>query len=233
MVNYIPIITTLFSIYFLSKIIPHYYRKPKAYYLLWWMLGVLTFGLGTLSESIHAIWGWSEWNVKYWYIVGALLGGYPLAQGTIYLLMGKTFAHLSTLVCSLIIVIASVCVVLSPIEIPEGFDYRLTGRVFDWAWVRLFSPLLNLYSLVFLLGGAIYSAVQYAKLGKNNPRFLGNIFIAIGALLPGIGGTYTRFGHVEVLFITELLGLVSIYIGYEMMRNDPSLSLHTNQTSTA
>ena len=52
---------------------------------------MLTFSLGTLTESINAIFGWSEWNTKVWYIVGALLGGYPLAQGTIYLLMNKRF----------------------------------------------------------------------------------------------------------------------------------------------
>lgn len=229
MVNYIPILTTLFSVFFLQKIIPHYLRKQSASYLFWWMLGVLTFGLGTLSESIHALWGWSEWNVKFWYIVGALLGGYPLAQGTVYLLMPKKVADASMIICTSVIIIASIIVVLSPISIPEGYDNRLTGRVLEWAWVRMVSPFINLYSLIFLLGGAIYSAAQYAKLGRNNPRFLGNIFIAIGALLPGIGGTFTRFGHVEVLFITELLGLVSIYIGYEMMRRDKQLSIHSSQ----
>ena len=61
------------------------------------------------------------------------------------------------------------------------------------------------------------------------PRFLGNILIAIGALLPGIGGTATRFGHVEVLYITEFVGLIFIYLGYRMMRQDHSASVHANQ----
>ena len=45
-------------------------------------------------------------------------------------------------------------------------------------------------------------------------RFVGNTFIAIGALLPGIGGAFTRFGHTEVLYVTEFVGLVMIFIGY-------------------
>ncbi len=229
MVNYIPVLTTLFSIYFLSKIIPHYLKKNKAPYLLWWGLGILTFGLGTLTESINALFGWSELNTKIWYIVGALLGGYPLAQGTIYLLMKRRFADISMILCTLFIIVASVCVMMSPVVIPEGFDYRLTGKVLEWKWVRSFSPFLNLYSLVFLVGGAIWSAMQYAKMGRSNPRFLGNIFIAIGALLPGIGGSFTRFGYVEVLFITELIGLISIYIGYTIMKNDKQVSVHANQ----
>jgi hypothetical protein len=228
MVNYIPVLTTIFSLFFLSRIIPHYLAR-KSPYLLWWTLGVATFGAGTLTESINAIFGWSEWNTKIWYIVGALLGGYPLAQGTIYLLMNKRFADISAVLCSAVIVIAAICVLLSPIAVPEGFDYRLTGRVFEWQWVRAFSPLLNLYAFVFLFGGAVYSAIQYFAVETGRTRFLGNIFIAVGALLPGIGGTFTRFGYVEILYITEFIGLAFIYLGYYMMRKDRASSLHANQ----
>src|SRR5580704_1180684 len=148
MISYIPLGTTCLSIFFLSRIVPHYLSK-RSPYLLWWTLGVLTFGLGTLTESINAIFGWSEWNTKVWYIVGALLGGYPLAQGTIHLLMNKRFADISAVVCTVVIVAAAICVLMSPIAIPDGFDHRLTGRVFEWQWVRDFSPLLNLYAFVF------------------------------------------------------------------------------------
>jgi hypothetical protein len=227
MVSYIPVLTTILSIFFLSRIVPHYLAK-RSQYLLWWTLGVLTFGLGTLTESINAIFGWTEWNTKVWYIVGALLGGYPLAQGTIYLLMKRRFADISAVVCTVVIVVAAICVLLSPIEIPEGFDQRLTGRVFAWQWVRAFSPLLNLYAFVFLFGGAVYSAVQYFAQDKGT-RFLGNILIAIGALLPGIGGSFTRFGYVEVLYITEFIGLSFIFVGYHMMRRDHAASMHANQ----
>jgi hypothetical protein len=228
MVSYIPVLTTVFSVFFLSRIVPHYLSKGSPY-VLWWTLGVLTFGLGTLTESINAIFGWSEWNTKIWYIVGALLGGYPLAQGTIYLLMKKRFADISAIVCTAFILIAAVCVLSSPIAIPEGFDHRLTGRVFAWQWVRAFSPLLNLYSFVFLFGGAVYSAIKYFGTDKGRPRFLGNILIAIGALLPGIGGSFTRFGYVEVLYITEFIGLSCIYLGYQMMCKDRAASVHANQ----
>src|SRR5262245_18767042 len=228
MVDYIPVLTTILSVFFLSRIIPHYLSK-RSPYLLWWTLGVLTFGMGTLTESINAIFGWSEWNTKIWYIVGALLGGYPLAQGSIYLLMNKRFADISTVVCCTVILVAAVCVLLSPITIPDDYDYRLTGRVLSWQWVRAFSPFLNLYAFIFLFGGAVYSAIQYFAKDSGRVRFLGNILIAIGALLPGIGGTFTRFGYVEVLFVTELIGLTFIYFGYHIVRKDQSSSLHANQ----
>lgn len=228
MIGYIPVLTTLLSFFFLVRIVPHYRAKGSPY-LLWWTLGVLTFGLGTLTESINAIFGWSEWNTKVWYIVGALLGGYPLAQGTIYLLMNKRFADLSAIACSAVIVVGAACVLASPVAVPDGFDHRLTGRVFAWQWVRGFSPWLNTYAVVFLFGGAVYSAIKYVSVEEGRTRFLGNILIAIGAFLPGIGGTFTRFGYVEVLYVTELIGLSLIYLGYDMMRKDQSASLHANQ----
>ena len=95
MIDYIPILTTFLSIYFFIEIYKHYSSKKKKY-LLWWMLGVVTFGLGTLSESLHALIGYNEFNLRFWYIIGALLGGFPLAQGTVYLLFSKKFANRTT-----------------------------------------------------------------------------------------------------------------------------------------
>jgi len=216
-IGYIPILTTVFAWIFFLEILKHY-KERKTFYLFWWTLGVLTFGLGTLSESLHAIFGWHEVNLRFWYIVGALLGGFPLAQGSVYLLMSKRFGHITTVLIVATILVASTFVLLSPVQIPENFDYKLTGSVFEWQWVRLFSPLINLYAFIFLFGGAIYSAIQYYRQGDKKVYFKGNIWIAIGALLPGIGGSFTRFGYVEVLFITELVGLVCIYIGYRMIK---------------
>ena len=217
--EYVPIFTTLFSIYFVREIYLHY-KARKTKYLLWWTIGVLTFGLGTLAESINVLFGWFDWNVKYWYIVGALLGGFPLAQGSVYLLMRRKFADISTYVIVSLIIVASVCVALSPITIPEGFDYKLTGKVLEWQWVRLFSPWINIYAFIFLVGGAIYSAIKYYRMTDKEVRFKGNVYIALGGLLPGIGGTFTRMGFVNVLFVTELLGLLLIYIGYRIIKMD-------------
>jgi len=219
LIEYIPIITTLFSVYFVNEIYQHYSRR-RTKYLLWWTIGVLTFGLGTLTESINVLFGWNEINLRIWYIVGALLGGFPLAQGSVYLLLSKKFANVTTWFFVSLIIFATVFVILTPIIIPDNFDEKLTGAVFGWKWVRYFSPLINIYAFIFLVGGAIYSAIKYYKLVNKEARFKGNVLIAIGGLLPGIGGTFTRMGHVNVLFITELIGLILIYVGYRIIKLD-------------
>lgn len=227
LIEFIPIFTTIFSIFFFNEIYKHY-RLHKTNYLLWWSLGVLTFGLGTLAESINVLIGWNEMNLRFWYIVGALLGGFPLAQGSVYLLMNKKFAHITTIFFVSLIVLASIFVILTPLNVPLDFNYKLTGAVFSWKWVRYFSPLINTYSFIFLVGGAIYSAIKYYQTNKE-ARFKGNIFIAVGGLLPGIGGTFTRLGHVNVLFVTELIGLILIYTGYRIIKLDKKKGITKNE----
>jgi hypothetical protein len=231
-VAYIPIFTTVFAIYFIGEITRHY-KKRNTSYLLWWSIGVFAFGLGTFAESIHALFGWNEVNVRLWYIVGALLGGFPLAQGSVYLLMSRWFAHVSSVFFIVLILVASYYVTQTPFEVPLDFDYQLTGRVFKWTWVRQFSPIINIYSFIFLFGGAIYSATKYYGSKDKKAHFKGNIFIAFGALLPGIGGTFTRLGHVEVLFITEFIGLIFIYIGYRIIKNDNRMKRESLTNITA
>ncbi|MCU0397188.1 MAG: hypothetical protein MUC73_03705 [Cyclobacteriaceae bacterium] len=231
MIEYIPILTTLFSVYFLLVIYKHWQLNPKPY-LLWWTLGVFTFGFGTATESINALFGWSEWNFRLWYVSGALLGGFPLAQGSVYLLMNKRFGDISSLLVMSMVVIGSICVFSSPIVLPDNFDQTLGGKILSWQWVRYFSPFINLYSFIFLVGGAVYSAVRYYRQENRQGRFLGNVLIAVGALLPGIGGSFTRMGYVNVLFVTELLGLIMIYLGYQIIKQDRSISIHTVQVRT-
>ena len=232
-VHYIPIGTTILAAYFFLEIYRHYRTKSSAKYLLWWMLGVLTYGMGTLAESINTVFGVMSWNVTYWYIVGALLSGFPLAQGTVYLLFKPRVAQVLTIIFVSLIIFASICVILSPVDTSMLADGRLSGKALTWQWVRYFSPFINLYSFIFLFGGAIYSAIKYYRDARNDVRFLGNVFIAIGALLPGIGGSFTRMGYVEVLYVTELLGLLSIYYGYRIIKNDRSTSIHQVQAATS
>ena len=80
-----------------------------------------------------------------------------------------------------------------------------------------------------MVGGAAYSAYRYSKDTNYKNRFWGNIYIAMGGLLPGIGGSFTKFGYTEVLYVTELLGIILIYLGYVTMKNDKTLSVYEAQ----
>ena len=78
----------------------------------------------------------------------------------------------------------------------------------------------------FLVGGAIASAVKYFRNTGTSICFWGNLLIAIGAILPGSCGIFSRMGYVEVLYLTEFSGLLMIIIAYTMMKNEKKKSVH-------
>jgi len=229
LVHFLPILTTLVSVPF-AIVLFQRYRDRGGLHLLWWGIGVTMYGVGTLTESLTTLLGWDPLVFRFWYVSGALLGGAPLAQGTVYLLLSRRWADRFTVLLVTAVAVAATMVFLSPLNLALVEPYRLSGRVLEWTWVRLFSPFINLYAVFFLIGGALWSAYKYAR--RREPggggRVLGNLLIAVGAILPGIGGTFTRFGHVEVLYVTELLGLLLLYAGYRANVGSAAPAVHPN-----
>ncbi len=221
-IHFIPIATTVIAFAFAWVILKRYRVRRTGPHLMWWAAGVFIYGIGTLTESLVTLFGWSEGLFRSWYISGALLGGAPLAQGTVYLLLARRTAHRLTLLLVPFVFVAAMFVILTPIDYTLVETHRLTGSVMRWWWVRLFSPFVNTYALVFLVGGAALSAYRYSKSRDTYHRFIGNTFIAVGALLPGIGGAATRMGHTEVLYVMELIGIALIWIGYKWNIRAPS-----------
>jgi len=215
-VHYLPIVTTALTVPFSWSLWTRYRTRPTATHLLCWSIGVAIYGVGTLTEALTTLTGWHAAIFRAWYISGALLGGSPLAQGSVYLLLRRKTANRLTVALITYVSIAAICVLLSPLDYSKVEVHRLSGAVLEWHWVRLLSPVVNTYAVIFLIGGAIASAIRYSRKRETRHRFIGNALIAIGAILPGIGGTATRLGHVEVLYVTELIGLSLIWFGYRL-----------------
>lgn len=219
-VYWIPFATTLVALAF-AVIVLGRYRERRGMHLLWWGIGLLTYAAGTFTESITTLYGWNEWTFRAWYITGALLGGAPLAQGSVYLLMRRRTANLLAMLLVTAVSVGALFVCLSPIDYSLVEPHRLSGRVLAWHGVRMVSPFINTYAAIFLIGGAIVSASRYRAQPAKRNKYVGNILIAVGALLPGIGGIFTRFGHVEVLYVTEFIGLLLIFAGYRQNVAEP------------
>ncbi len=178
-VHFTPILTTLLAIPFALEIFGRYRAHPERLHLLWWALGIATYGVGTFTESLTSVFGWQEPVFRAWYVSGALLGAAPLAQGTVYLMLSRRVAHALTVLLIVYVVVASVAVYLSPIDYTLVETHRLSGRVFAWQWVRRFSPFVNLYAVVFLIGGAILSALRYSADVATRHRMWANVLIAL------------------------------------------------------
>jgi hypothetical protein len=213
-VHYIPILTTVLAAFFAPIVFRRWRSRAPAPHLFWWSMGIALYGVGTFTEGFTTLFGWQEGVFRAWYISGALLGGWPLAQGTVYLMFRRRTATIMASVVGAIVIAGATAVLLSPIDMTLVEPHRLTGSVMEWQQARLFSPFVNTYAAIFLIGGAVLSAWRYRTDPSLRHRFIGNCYIAVGALLPGIGGTATRMGYTEVLYVMELIGITLIWIGY-------------------
>jgi hypothetical protein len=211
-IHYFPIGTALVSITFATYLFRKFVRK-RTPHLFWWAFGVATYGSGTIVESAITLLGNTAWLTKMWYVTGALLGGYPLAQGSVYLSHSRKFADRATAITLPFVVITSILVFASPVRYDLLEATRPSGAILAWRWVRLMTPFINLYASFFLIGGAALSAWRYFTKQHDGHRAAGNALIALGALCPGIGGSMAKAGYVEVLYVLEFIGLILIWIG--------------------
>lgn len=215
---YLPIATTALAAAFATLLLLRAARTSWPRHLLWWGVGVASFGAGTALESTITLCGNSVALNKAWYIAGALFGAYPLAQGTVHLLMRRCWAKWLTLVTLPWVGILAVLVVLSPVVAGALDPQRPSGALLGWQWLRWCTPFVNGYAALFLVGGAVVSALRWRRVEGGGSRALGNTLIAVGALLPGIGGAMAKGGVVEALYVAELVGLALIWAGYAACR---------------
>jgi hypothetical protein len=82
--------------------------------------------------------------------------------------------------------------------------------------IILFTILLNIYGTLTLVGGAIYSAFLFWRKKILVNRMFGNILIAAGALSPAMGGSFLKAGLADMLYLSELIGAILMFIGFLM-----------------
>ncbi len=89
-----------------------------------------------------------------------------------------------------------------------------SGHVITSSGVRSLTPFFNIYGIITLIGGAIYSAWVFWRKQIMAHRALGNLLIAGAAILGGGGSAFARFGMLTYLYTLELTSLIMMYVGF-------------------
>lgn len=221
----IPVTTAVLAFVFFAVIMKDFLRRSHSTCSLWFALGLAAYGAGAFTESIHTLSGFSSLNFKLWYISGALLGGWSLVTGLLYLILDKKTADILMLVGLAYIVVISAYCCMSPVRIvPEGI--HLNGSAFYWTFISPMTMVIHLYSFILLLGAALFSAFQFSKSNRFKSRFLGILLIATGSLLPGLGKSHSDMTVSSTYYLLELLGLILIFAGSYII-------IHKQETTAA
>jgi hypothetical protein len=218
--HYLPIFSTVISFAFAIAVFNRFRVRHGAHLLLW-SIGLLLYGIGTLTEVI-SLFTFSPVALRLWYLSGAMLTAAWLGQGTINLLVRRRgIAPTLNIILAVVSVAAVVLVFLAPITSaaatfntaePLSAQYK---DILTRSGVMIFlTILLNTYGTFTLVGGAIYSAYIFWRKHVLFNRMIGNILIAAGAILPAIGGSFIKMGLPDYLYLSEFLGAILMYIGF-------------------
>ncbi|MEJ5313706.1 MULTISPECIES: hypothetical protein [Anaerolinea] len=215
----LPFLSSAVSFVFAAFVLRRFARKGGAHLLLWG-IGMVFYGIGGFCEGFYGAFGWNPLIFRLWYLFGAMLVAAWLGQGTVYLLVRRRrLAHALMILLVLGSLYGAVRVFgaqLDPDLMTGGLHTgsELSGKAIITAGVRTLTPFFNLYGTIALVGGAGYSAYLFWRRRVLLHRTIGNVLIAVGALLPAFGGTFSRMGVPGALYISEFLGAVLLFAGF-------------------
>jgi hypothetical protein len=218
----LPFISGILSIVFAGFLLARFATRKGAH-LLVWSFGMLLYAVGGLCEAYFSAFGWNDLAFRLWYICGAFLSAAWLGQGTLFLIGRRAwwvFALAGLLALgSAYAVVRMFGAVLDPAILTPGAP--LTGKVITSGGVRTLTPIFNSFGTLALVGGAVWSAILFARKRVLVHRVAGNVLIAVGALMPALGGSFSRFGLGSILYGSELLGAILMFIGF-LLSTKPS-----------
>lgn len=218
--HYIPVLSTVVTFTFATAVFRRYMMK-RSKHLLFWTIGLIWFGIGTLAEVLLGL-VFNGLALKLWYLSGAMLTAAWLGQGTIWLLVRRHgIAPTLTIILAVISSLAAVLVLFAPLT-SAALSYNVTQPISSQystiltrsSLIILLTILLNIYGTLVLVGGAIYSAIIFWRKHVLFNRMIGNVLIAAGALAPAMAGSFVKLGLVDGLYLSELAGVILMYVGF-------------------
>ncbi len=209
--TFLPFVSSLVSFLFAVAVLDQYLARRQPYQLVW-SIGLFLYCISTATEFVAGHWGISDAVYRLWYLFGAVLVVAYLGMGTVYLLLPQKAARIILLVLVAGSFYAAYRVGTASIDL-AGLT-SLSGQAMP-AGVRALTPAFNAFGTVALVGGAVYSAVLFRRKRQKPYRVVSNALIALGAILPAIGGTSLRLGgSIAVFYLLELIGIAVIFTGF-------------------
>jgi hypothetical protein len=186
-------------------------RHPRPESVVW-TVAFAVFALAAGAEVVGTAIGWSGPLVRIYYVTGAVLVVGILALGELYLLFPRRVPAIAPGLAILTSAVALTAVWNAPIDQTRLQTEGWNALIRDLFLVAL-TVAINAGGTLVLVAGTLYSAWRIYASGGSRQRALGCALIAGGAIVVAMGGTLTRFGHREYLYLAMALGVAIIFGG--------------------
>ncbi|MCX6005375.1 MAG: hypothetical protein NT082_06870 [Chloroflexi bacterium] len=149
---------------------------------------------------------------RLWYLTGAIYVAAYIAAGAAYCILPRNVANPLLILLIVASLYAGVTVFTTPVDI-SGMS-GLTTKLLPMR-VRIISPFFNTGAVIAILTTSFYGLYIVLKKRGKIMTAMSFFLIAMGMLLPGIGGMTLRAGMSTSIYfyVLELLGLIIFYVG--------------------
>ncbi|MFQ5837744.1 MAG: hypothetical protein ACE5HJ_03070 [Thermoplasmata archaeon] len=188
-----------------SALVFRQFVSRKKIYQLSWGVGLALFTLASTLEFVSELGEWTIPLYKTYFALHPTLVA-VLGLGTVYLLANKKVGHVFLAYILIIFAILLFFTVTAEVKVDEFLPGRIVGAKAMPDAVRGLSFLFTIPGAAALIGGAGYSWYK--------TRWSYNLLIAAGTILLSLGGTLTRLGRADLLYIFLLVGIAVMFVGF-------------------
>lgn len=206
-----PLVTALVSVLCAGTVARDALRRPRPDKVIW-AVAFLLFAIAAGTDAAGRELGWSVLLARMYYSTGPALVVAFLAIGQLYLLFPhamRRFGTGATLLISVFWVSMVYNAWIDQGRLPtEGWEAIERGPAMVGITVAI-----NSVGTLIIVGGTLWSVWRFVRRGDSRDKAIGCSLIAAGTIVVALGGTLTRLGHYEYLYIAMSVGVALIYLG--------------------
>ncbi len=226
-----PVISAIISLLCAGVLTHDARRRPRPDKVIW-ALAFLMFALAAGADAAGRSIAWTPWLARLYYSTGPALVVMFLAIGELYLLFPRVMSKFGAGATVLLTAFWVAMVTSAPIDharlAADGWEAIERGTA-----MVVITVLINAIGTIIIVGGTGYSVWTFWRQGIMRNRMFGCALIALGTLAVGAGGTLTRLGHYEYLYIAMSVGVALIFAGVLETRRPDSVVAKPSQSSIA
>jgi hypothetical protein len=179
-----------------------------------WTIAFAMFAAAAAAQVIGDLVGWTPTLARLYYVLGATLVVGWLGLGTwLVVIRNPRLRKLGLWLTLLLSGFAIGLVSLTPVN---------TSLLAETGWHALDKPAsltiltitINSVGTLVLVGGALWSAWTFWRRRIMKGRMQGLVLLAVGALTVAAGGSLTRLGREQYLYIAMTIGIILMFWGY-------------------
>jgi hypothetical protein len=212
-----PLVAALVALAFAVLLIRQFASCRRSYQLLW-SVALLMYAVASLAVAIGALNGWSRFGFELYWLLGAVLNVPFLAAGELQLLIRNRTAELAIDVVLVFLVAYAIAVVRGASYDAVALTRQLpSGKLVfgDGTPAHRLPQLISIPSYLILVGGALWSAWRMRGRPELKDRFVGTLWIALGAtVIAGLGSAFAALGKLPLFSVSLLAGIAMMFWGF-------------------